>query len=185
MKLADDDEVVGMEPVDPSREILVISELGYGKRSKIDDYRVQSRGGKGIITYKVSEKTGRLCGTVSVTDDDDLLIITSQGVIIRVRANEIPTLSRATSGVKLMKSNKARVVDFALTDREIEEPEEGEEGAEGTEAEAVVDAEEGLSPNAEKVQEFADTLAAEIEAEDIAVSDDAEGSDKNEEDEDI
>ena len=84
-----------------------------------------------------------------------------------------------------MKSNKARVVDFALTDREIEEPEEGEEGAEGTEAEAVVDAEEGLSPNAEKVQEFADTLAAEIEAEDIAVSDDAEGSDKNEEDEDI
>ena len=188
MKLADDDEVVGMEPVDPSREILVISELGYGKRSKIDDYRVQSRGGKGIITYKVSEKTGRLCGTVSVTDDDDLLIITSQGVIIRVRANEIPTLSRATSGVKLMKSNKARVVDFALTDREIEEPDEieGEEGAEGIEgAEVTVDTEEGLSPNAEKVQEFADTLAAEIEAEDIAAPEDSEGSDKNGEDEDI
>jgi DNA gyrase subunit A len=180
MKLADDDEVVGMEPVDPSREILVISELGYGKRSKIDDYRVQSRGGKGIITYKVSEKTGRLCGTVSVTDDDDLLIITSQGVIIRVRANEIPTLSRATSGVKLMKSNKAHVVDFALTDREIEEPDEGEEGAEG----AVISegTEDGLSPNAEKVQEFADTLAAEIEAEDIAASED---SSKNEEDNDI
>ena len=82
-----------------------------------------------------------------------------------------------------MKSNKARVVDFALTDREIEEPDEGEEGAEG--AEAVVETEEGLSPNAEKVQEFADTLAAEIEAEDIAVSDDAESTDKNEEDEDI
>ena len=82
-----------------------------------------------------------------------------------------------------MKSNKARVVDFALTDREIEEPDEGEEGTEG--AEAVVDTEEGLSPNAEKVQEFADTLAAEIEAENIAVSDDAESTDKNEEDEDI
>lgn len=82
-----------------------------------------------------------------------------------------------------MKSNKARVVDFALTDREIEEPDEGEEGAEGTEA--VVETEEGLSPNAEKVQEFADTLAAEIEAENIAVSDDAESTDKNEEDEDI
>ena len=186
MRLADDDEVVGMEPVDPSREILVISELGYGKRSKIDDYRVQSRGGKGIITYKVSEKTGRLCGTVSVTDDDDLLIITSQGVIIRVRANEIPTLSRATSGVKLMKSNKARVVDFALTDREIEEPEEGEEGAEVTEGtEVTIDTEDGLSPNAEKVQEFADTLAAEIEAEDIAAPEDAEGSESNGEDEDI
>ncbi len=189
MKLADDDEVVGMEPVDPSREILVISELGYGKRSKIDDYRVQSRGGKGIITYKVSEKTGRLCGTVSVTDDDDLLIITSQGVIIRVRANEIPTLSRATSGVKLMKSNKARVVDFALTDREIEEPDELEEGAEGAEGalntEVSLETEDGLSPNARKVQEFADTLAAEIEAEDIAAPEDSEDSSKNEEDDDI
>ena len=163
MKLADDDEVVGMEPVDPSREILVISELGYGKRSKIDDYRVQSRGGKGIITYKVSEKTGRLCGTVSVTDDDDLLIITSQGVIIRVRANEIPTLS--------------------------EEPDELEEGAEGAEGalntEVSLETEDGLSPNARKVQEFADTLAAEIEAEDIAAPEDSEDSSKNEEDDDI
>ena len=175
MKLADDDEVVGMEPVDPSREILVISEKGYGKRSKIDDYRVQSRGGKGIITYKVSEKTGRLCGTVSVTDDDDLLIITSQGVIIRVRANEIPTLSRATSGVKLIKANNASVVDFALTDREEDEPEEGEEGIEGapvTEGAEVPASEDGLSHNASKVQEFADTLAAEIEAEGLAESDD-------------
>ena len=87
-----------------------------------------------------------------------------------------------------MKSNKARVVDFALTDREIEEPDEieGEEGAEGIEgAEVTVDTEEGLSPNAEKVQEFADTLAAEIEAEDIAAPEDSEGSDKNGEDEDI
>ena len=189
MRLADDDEVVGMEPVDPSREILVISEKGYGKRSKIDDYRVQSRGGKGIITYKVSEKTGRLCGTVSVTDDDDLLIITSQGVIIRVRANEIPTLSRATSGVKLMKSNNAMVVDFALTDREEEEPEEGEEanevteGSDASEVTAVI--EDGLSPNASKVQELADTLAAEIEADGIATAEDAddvEGSDDKGED---
>ena len=188
MKLAEDDEVVGMEPVDPSREILVISEKGYGKRSKIDDYRVQSRGGKGIITYRVNEKTGRLCGTVSVTDDDDLLIITSQGVIIRVRANEIPTLSRATSGVKLMKSNKALVVDFALTDREEEEPEEGEEGIEGSvasEAEATEASDEGLSPNAAKVQEFADTLAAEIEEENIASPEDASGSDDSSEDDDV
>ena len=179
MKLADDDEVVGMEPVDPSREILVISEKGYGKRSVVDDYRVQSRGGKGIITYKVSEKTGRLCGTLSVTDNDDLLIITSQGVIIRVRANEIPTLSRATSGVKLMKSNNAYVVDFALTDREEDEPAESIEADSTSEATSAVEGgvEEGLSPNAAKVQEFADTLAAEIEAEDIAS---AEASDNNE-----
>ncbi len=144
MKLADDDEVVGMEPVDPDKEILVISEMGYGKRSKIDDYRTQTRGGKGIITYKVSEKTGRLVGTTSVTDDNDLLIITSQGVIIRVSASEIPTLSRATSGVRLMKSKTAQIVDFALADHEEEEPveAEGEAQAEGA------DTPEGEAPDA-------------------------------------
>jgi DNA gyrase subunit A len=186
MRLADDDEVVGMEPVDPEREILVISEKGYGKRSKIDDYRVQSRGGKGIITYKVNEKTGRLCGTVSVTDDDDLLIITNQGVIIRVRANEIPTLSRATSGVKLIKANNASVVDFALTEREEDEPEEGEAGKEVSEgsvnSEATAVTEDGLSHNAAKVAELADTLAAEIEADGIAASEDAEDEGKDGED---
>ena len=126
MRLDDGDFVVGMEPVDPDKEILVISENGYGKRTKADDYRSQNRGGKGLITYKVSEKTGRLIGTVPVTDEDDLLIITGQGVIIRVSASEIPTLSRATSGVRLMKAKNATIVDFALTDKE--EPEE--EGAE-------------------------------------------------------
>lgn len=144
MKLADDDEVVGMEPVDPDKEILVISEMGYGKRSKIDDYRTQTRGGKGIITYKVSEKTGRLVGTTSVTDDNDLLIITSQGVIIRVSASEIPTLSRATSGVRLMKSKTAQIVDFALADHEEEEPME----AEGTAETEGADAPEGEAPDA-------------------------------------
>ena len=142
MKLDDDDVVVGMEPVDPAKEILVISENGYGKRTKADDYRSQNRGGKGLITYKVNEKTGRLIGTVPVTDDDDLLIITGQGVIIRVSASEIPTLSRATSGVRLMKSKNASVVDFALTDRE--EPEEasedGQPEADGAEADVNADA---------------------------------------------
>lgn len=146
MRLEEGDEVVGMEPVDPAKEILVISEMGYGKRSKIDDYRSQTRGGKGIITYKVNEKTGRLVGTVSVTDDNDLLIITSQGVIIRVSASEIPTLSRATSGVRLMKSKTAQIVDFALTDHEEEEPEEAE-SAEGAEADGNAEAPaEGETP---------------------------------------
>ena len=150
MKLEEGDEVVGMEPVDPDKEILVISEKGCGKRSKIDDYRSQTRGGKGIITYKVNEKTGRLVGTVSVTDDNDLLIITSQGVIIRVSASEIPTLSRATSGVRLMKSKTASIVDFALTDHEEEEPEETE-GAEGEEGAEVSETSE--APEASDKQE--------------------------------
>lgn len=152
MKLSEDDEVVGMEVVDPDREILVISEKGYGKRSAVDEYRQQSRGGKGIITYKVSEKTGRLIGTVSVSEEDDLLIITNQGVIIRVSASEIPTLSRATSGVRLMKSNTASVVDFALTNHEEEE----EPSADGDSAEAENSDTEDLTADSKQPEDGED-----------------------------
>ena len=136
MKLDDDDVIVGMVPVTDNGELLVISEKGYGKRSGVEEYRQQNRGGKGLITYKVSEKTGNLVGCTLVSDEDDLLIITDSGVIIRVSAQEIPTLSRATSGVRLMKASGASIVDFAITyhEEEEEEPAEGEE-AEGESAE--------------------------------------------------
>jgi len=122
MYVADDDHVVGMVPVTEDGELLVISEKGMGKRSSVEEYRQQNRGGKGLITYKVTEKTGPLIGCTLVDDEKDLLIITDTGMIIRVSASEIPTLSRATSGVKLMRSNGASIVDFTLTDHE--EPEE-------------------------------------------------------------
>ncbi|MBR6959902.1 MAG: DNA gyrase subunit A, partial [Clostridiales bacterium] len=127
IKLSEKDYVIGMEPVTENGELLVISENGYGKRSSVDDYKVQNRGGKGLITYKVNDKTGNLIGVTIVNDEHDLLIITDQGVIIRVSASEIPTLSRATSGVRLMRSKNAKIVDFALTDHETDEPEEGSE----------------------------------------------------------
>ncbi|MBP5180225.1 MAG: DNA gyrase subunit A [Clostridiales bacterium] len=129
MNLADGDEVVGMVPVTEGGELLVISEKGMGKRSSVDEYRQQNRGGKGLITYKVTEKTGPLIGCTLVDDTMDLLIITDTGMIIRVSASEIPTLSRATSGVKLMRSNGASIVDFTIT--EHEEPEEEDENEEG------------------------------------------------------
>jgi len=131
VRLSDGDKVIGMEPVTENGELLVISENGYGKRSSVDDYKVQNRGGKGLITYKVSDKTGRLIGVTIVNDEQDLLIITDQGVIIRVSAGEIPTLSRATSGVRLMRSKDAKIVDFALTEHEAEteEPAGGAEAA--------------------------------------------------------
>ena len=113
--LSDDDEVVGMAPVTENGELLVISKKGMGKRSSIDEYRTQTRGGKGLITYKVSEKTGPLVGCTLVDDTKDLMIITDQGVIIRVATSEIPTLSRATAGVKLMRAKDSEVVDFAIT----------------------------------------------------------------------
>jgi len=126
IKLSEGDKVIGMEPVTENGELLVISANGYGKRSSVDDYKVQNRGGKGLITYKVSEKTGNLIGVTIVNNEHDLLIITDQGVIIRVAATEIPTLSRATSGVRLMRSKDARIVDFALTDHEVPEDEVAE-----------------------------------------------------------
>ena len=141
MKLDDDDVIVGMVPVTDNGELLVISEKGYGKRSGVEEYRQQNRGGKGLITYKVSEKTGNLVGCTLVSDDDDLLIITDSGVIIRVSATEIPTLSRATSGVRLMKASGASIVDFAITYHE-EPEEEGEEGAEEAEGETAAEASE-------------------------------------------
>ena len=146
MKLDDDDVIVGMVPVTDNGELLVISEKGYGKRSGVEEYRQQNRGGKGLITYKVSEKTGNLVGCTLVSDEDDLLIITDSGVIIRVSAQEIPTLSRATSGVRLMKASGASIVDFAITyhEEEEEEPAEGEE-AEGEEG-AAESAEENAAP---------------------------------------
>ena len=143
MKLDDDDVIVGMVPVTEHGELLVISEKGYGKRSGVEEYRQQNRGGKGLITYKVSEKTGNLVGCTLVTDDDDLLIITDSGVIIRVSATEIPTLSRATSGVRLMKASGASIVDFAITYHEDPE-EEAEEGAEGAEGENPAEASEEI-----------------------------------------
>ena len=146
IKLSEKDYVIGMEPVTENGELLVISENGYGKRSSVDDYKVQNRGGKGLITYKVNDKTGNLIGVTIVNDEHDLLIITDQGVIIRVSASEIPTLSRATSGVRLMRSKNAKIVDFALTDHETDEPEEGsEDGAEQASdaAEDITSQEEG------------------------------------------
>ncbi len=143
IRLSEGDKVIGMEPVTENGELLVISENGYGKRSSVDDYKVQNRGGKGLITYKVSDKTGRLIGVTIVNDEHDLLIITDQGVIIRVSAGEIPTLSRATSGVRLMRSKDAKIVDFALTDHEAETEDaaEGEAAADVSEAEAEISAE--------------------------------------------
>ncbi|MFA6828251.1 MAG: DNA gyrase subunit A [Saccharofermentanales bacterium] len=122
MTLSEDDKVVGMVPVDNDDELFIITEKGFGKRSKLDEYRVQGRGGKGLITYRVTEKTGRIAGCALINSNCDLLVISDSGVMIRISASEIPVLSRATSGVTLMRAGGNFVADFALTDH-IEEDE--------------------------------------------------------------
>lgn len=116
IQLADDDAVVGMAPTVPGKTILVVSENGFGKRTELEEYRVQSRGGKGLITYKPSEKTGNLVGIALVDDNNDVILINDAGVIIRMSAAEIPILSRITQGVTLMRTRDGKVVDLAIID---------------------------------------------------------------------
>jgi len=102
----DDDTVVGMVCVDPedtSTSILVVSEHGLGKRSALEDYRVQSRGGKGVKTLNVTAKTGQLVAIKTVTDNDDLMITTTSGITIRTGADDLRVMGRATQGVKLIR----------------------------------------------------------------------------------
>jgi DNA gyrase subunit A len=111
------DEVVSMElDINQSRKMLVISENGYGKRTPLSEYRLQSRGGKGVATYDKTkfERTGKLVGATLVDDEDEIMLINSNGIIIRIRANEVSTSGRSTQGVKIMKVDEdSRIVSFA------------------------------------------------------------------------
>ena len=96
------DHVVAIAIVDPAAMLLVAGENGIGKRTPFDDYRRQSRGGKGIITMKTGEKTGDVVGALTVTDKDELMLITTKGQLVRTRVKEIRVVGRNTMGVKLM-----------------------------------------------------------------------------------
>jgi DNA gyrase subunit A len=100
------DEVVGMVMLKRDASILVVSENGYGKRSELREYKVQHRGGSGLITMKANEKTGKMVSIMEVVDDDDLMIITEKGVVIRQNVRDIKVISRNTSGVRLIKLDK-------------------------------------------------------------------------------
>lgn len=104
IKLEGDDEVVSMELVEPGQELLVVTEKGFGKRTRVEEYKIQVRGGKGLLTYDKAKfkKTGQLVGAMVVDDDDDVMLINSNGIIIRMQAREISRLGRATQGVKIM-----------------------------------------------------------------------------------
>jgi DNA gyrase subunit A len=102
--IEDDDEVIGMVCVEPDskEDILVVSENGYGKRTDLDDYRITNRGGKGVKTLQITEKTGKLIAIKSVTDDNDLMIINRSGLTIRIPVSDIRVSGRATQGVKVI-----------------------------------------------------------------------------------
>jgi len=126
MKLDPNDKVVSMEILSLGADILTVAEGGFGKRTEMDEYRLQSRGGKGIITMKTTEKTGRVIGVQLVGADDQLMLITNTGKIIRLRINDIRVIGRNTQGVRLIDLDEGeRVVSLArLAEKEEEDVEE-------------------------------------------------------------
>lgn len=125
--LKKDDYVVGMSVPTEDCELLTVSENGYGKRTSLDEYRLQSRGGMGTKNYKVSDVTGKIIGIDSVKDDEDIILITSEGIIIRIEANDIRSIGRSTKGVKLMRvSEGVKVVSMGKTAHEEENEEMNE-----------------------------------------------------------
>ena len=120
---AENDEVIGMICIaNPESNILVVSEKGYGKRSDIDEYRVTNRGGKGVKTINVTEKTGNLISIQDVTDDNDLMIINKSGITIRLSVASLRVIGRATQGVRLIDLHKNdEIAAIAKVDAEEEE----------------------------------------------------------------
>ncbi|MDN3548043.1 DNA gyrase subunit A [Mucilaginibacter aquaedulcis] len=132
----ENDEVVGMISIDDAETtVLVVSEKGYGKRTDIDDYRVTNRGGKGVKTLNITEKTGNLVAIKGVTDKEDLMIINKSGIIIRIAISELRTMGRATQGVRLITlKNNDEIASVAKIEHDEDEEKESEENAEGGEA---------------------------------------------------
>ena len=127
IRIDEDDEVIGMESIIAGGKatLLAITENGFGKRTELDEYRVQIRGGKGVITYKVTQKTGKLVGARIATDDEDVMLITDKGTIIRLKVKDISVLGRSTQGVTLMRTTDGgKVVSMETLTPEIAQSEE-------------------------------------------------------------
>ena len=128
IKLSDGDYVVGMSAASEGDDLLVVTENGFGKKTPLTEYKTQTRGGKGVTTYRISDATGNIAGITVVSESDDIMLITSEGVVIRMKTREISRIGRLTKGVRLMRlDDNVSVVSIARTDEE--EDEETETGS--------------------------------------------------------
>jgi DNA gyrase subunit A len=160
MKLGADDRLVDMLVVDETKSLLTVTSNGYGKRSKLDDYRVQGRAGKGIKAGVFNDVTGYLVNLKQVTDDDDVMIISDGGTIIRMHCESISEIGRATKGVRLMRLKDGVVATVAITEKE-----------EDVEVTAPEETAADLDYNAEK--------AANVDADDVEDTDELESTEKD------
>jgi DNA gyrase subunit A len=167
---SDNDEVVGMIAIDDKETtVLVVSEKGYGKRTDIDDYRVTNRGGKGVKTLNVTEKTGKLVAIKGVTDKEDLMIINKSGIIIRIAISELRTMGRATQGVRLitLKGND-EIASVAKVDHDDDEEVDSSAvvAEDGTETAASTDAAPAAETESTEPTDNTDAAGEEPEADD-------------------
>ncbi|WP_339148268.1 MULTISPECIES: DNA gyrase subunit A [unclassified Sutcliffiella] len=142
ISISDSDEVVGMELLDEGLDVLVVTKNGYGKRTPAEEYRIQSRGGKGIKTCNITERNGELVSVKTVTTEEDLMLITASGVLIRMSVDGISQMGRNTQGVKLIRlADNEFVTTVARVDKE-DEPEDGSEDTEIEEGNSTEEVEE-------------------------------------------
>ena len=177
--LSDDDEVVGMQIDSQGDSLLIVSENGMGKRSVLSDFRKQHRGGKGLKCYKITEKTGDVMGVKAVTDEHEIMMITSAGIIIRIRMSEVKSIGRITSGVKLISLGKdVRVVKIAKVRADELDEDEAMEDASGIEniedAEDVEESGGGSEEASGSVDASAEMEAAEDTADEVNEEDEGE-----------
>ena len=159
ISLGQDDEVIGMEVLEEGSDILIVTHNGYGKRTPEHEYRVQNRGGKGIKTCNITEKTGTLVGMKVVNGEEDIMLITTGGILIRMDVHDISTLGRNTQGVRLIRLNGEDEFVATVAKVEKEEPEDeadidDEDGAElNLESEAVIDEENVIQTEEDQAED--------------------------------
>ena len=135
MNLSDRDEVIGMQLDSQGSELLFVSEKGMGKRTDMDEFTPQNRGGKGVKCYKITEKTGNVVGVKAVNEEDEIMIINTEGIIIRMKCEGISVLGRITSGVKLINLKDKDIVASIAKVRKGDEDDSEEEQESTSESE--------------------------------------------------
>ena len=136
MRLSSGDQVVGMEILSPGATIFTVTEFGYGKRTPLDDYRLQRRGGQGVITIRTTARNGKVVRVVQVMDEDEAMLITDGGKVLRCKVSGISTMGRATQGVRVMNLDNgeklvsvARLAESDEVDDKLETATAPEDGA--------------------------------------------------------
>ena len=166
MNLTDGDKVVGMQMESQGESLMIVSENGYGKRTPIDEFTAQNRGGKGVKCYKITEKTGNIVGVKAVNQDDEMMLITTEGIIIRIKVSDTALLGRVTSGVKLMNlADDVTVASIAKVREDkslMENTDESELVTEEEEAKSAAAAAEAAKKAAGQMTETDDELMQEL-----------------------